>query len=138
MRLRAVAPGRSSSRLIVGCEHRSLPLSGNRPTAILKAGSERLAVVAVGIPRCDQQGAIADHLGNLMPHPLRVARVLEAGGQTLGNPEALLDRGPQQDATIRGEPTAIETDMDRLACNGWQTRQNPRTFVHGGRELCCF
>ena len=39
MRLSAVALGKFSSRLIVGCEHRSSPLSGNRPTAILKAGS---------------------------------------------------------------------------------------------------
>ena len=31
--------GRFSSRLMVGCEHRSSPLSGNRPTAILNAGS---------------------------------------------------------------------------------------------------
>ena len=29
--LSAVALGRFSSRLIVGCEHRSSPLSGNRP-----------------------------------------------------------------------------------------------------------
>jgi hypothetical protein len=40
MRFSAVAPGRFSSRLIVGCEHRSSPLSGSRPTAILKAGSD--------------------------------------------------------------------------------------------------
>jgi hypothetical protein len=40
MRLSAVGPGRFSSRLMVGCEHRSWPLSGSRPTAILKAGSD--------------------------------------------------------------------------------------------------
>jgi len=32
MRLSAVAPGRFSSRLMVGCEHSSRPLSGSRPT----------------------------------------------------------------------------------------------------------
>ena len=32
--------GRFSSRLMVGCEHRSAPLSGGRPSAILKAGSD--------------------------------------------------------------------------------------------------
>ena len=35
--------GLFSNRLMVGCEHRSPPLSGSRPTAILKAGSARSA-----------------------------------------------------------------------------------------------
>ena len=43
IRLSAVALGRFSSRHMVGCEHRSGPLSGGRPTAILKAGSARSA-----------------------------------------------------------------------------------------------
>ncbi len=43
IRLSAVAVGRFSSRHMVGCEHRSAPLSGGRPRAILNAGSERKA-----------------------------------------------------------------------------------------------
>ena len=43
IRLSAIGPGRFSSRLMVGCEHRSAPLSGSRPTAILNAGSRRSA-----------------------------------------------------------------------------------------------
>jgi hypothetical protein len=100
-------------------------------------GLERVAVVAVGIARCDQQRAVADHLGQFVPHPVGVARVFEAGGQPFGDLEPLLDGRQQQDAGIRGEPSAVETDMHRLARDGWQTRQNPRTFVHGGRELRC-
>jgi hypothetical protein len=72
-----------------------------------------------------------------MPHPLRVTRVFKAGGQPFGNPETLLDGRQQQNASIRGEPSAVETDMHRLARDGWQTRQNPRTFRHGGCELRC-
>ena len=49
-----------------------------------------------------------------------------------------VEKVEQQDATIRGEPTAIETEMHRLARHRWQTRQNPRSFRHGGRELRCF
>jgi hypothetical protein len=41
IRLRAVIGGRFSSRHMVGCEQRSSPLSGGRPTAILNAGSLR-------------------------------------------------------------------------------------------------
>ena len=43
MRLSAIGPGRFSSRLMVGCEHRAGPLSGRRPTASLNAGSRRIA-----------------------------------------------------------------------------------------------
>jgi len=57
-----------------------------------------------------------------VPHPVPVARVLEAGGQPFGDPEALLDRSQQQDTSIRGKPTAVETEMHRLAGNRWQTR----------------
>jgi hypothetical protein len=41
MRFSATGPGKFSSQLMVGCEHRSAPLSGSRPTAILNAGSAR-------------------------------------------------------------------------------------------------
>ena len=70
-----------------------------------------------------------------MPHPLRITPVFEAGGQPFGYFEPLLDRRQQQDTGIRSQPPAVETDMNRFACYRWQTRQNPRTFRHGGREL---
>jgi hypothetical protein len=41
-------------------------------------GFQRVAVVAVGIARRNQQGTIADHLGQFVPHPVRVARIFEA------------------------------------------------------------
>ena len=56
-----------------------------------RVGFERVTVVAVGIARRDQQGAVADHLGKFVPHPLRVARVFEAASQPLGDLEPLLD-----------------------------------------------
>ena len=43
MRSRVIRPGLFSSRETVGCEHRSPPVCGSRPTAILKAGSARSA-----------------------------------------------------------------------------------------------
>ena len=103
-----------------------------------RIGAQRVAVVAVGIARRDQQGAVADHLGKRMPHPVRRARVLDAIGQPLGDPKPLLDRRQQQYPGIRGQQAAIESDKcTGLPATGWQTRQNPRTFVHGGRELRC-
>ncbi len=61
----------------------------------------------------------------------------EAGSQPLGDFEPLLDGRQQQDAGVRGEPSAVEPDVNRLARDGWQPRQNPRTFLHGGCELRC-
>jgi hypothetical protein len=52
----------------------------SRPTAIWRnshlesrVGFERVAVVASGLARRDQQGAVADHLDKRMPHPFRRA-----------------------------------------------------------------
>src|SRR5712691_13291402 len=124
IRLSAVEPGRFSSRLMVGCEHRSAPLSGSRPTAILNAGSELSASQSLppafagagsGIARRDQQRPVADHLGEAVPYPLRCTRVLDVIGQALGDPEPLLDRRQQQYSGVRGHPAAVESDMHRLA-----------------------
>jgi hypothetical protein len=117
---------------------------GSLPTAILKAGSDLSASQSLppafagagsGITRRDQQRPVADHLCHTMPNPFRRTRVLDAVGQSLGNPELLLDRRQQQYPGVRGHLAAVESDMHRLAHHRWQTRQNPRRIVHGGREL---
>jgi hypothetical protein len=95
----------------------------------------RSAVIAIGIARRDQQGAVADHLGKLVPHPFRITRVFNAGGQPFGDLEALLDGCPQQDPGVRGQPAAVESHMHGLAHHRWQARQNFRSFRHGGGEL---
>jgi hypothetical protein len=71
------------------------------------------------------QGAIADHLGQFVPHPLRVARIFETGRQPFADLEPLLDGGQQQDAGVRGQPAAVKPDMHRLTRHRWQTWQNP-------------
>jgi hypothetical protein len=98
-------------------------------------GFERVAIVAVGIARRDQQRAVADHLGKLMHHPIGIARIFAARRQAFGDLEPLLDRRQQQYSGVRGQPAAIKPDMHRLAADRWQTWQNLRTFLHGGREL---
>jgi hypothetical protein len=84
-----------------------------------------IAVVAVGIARRDQQRPVADHLCQTVPNPLRRARVLDAIGQSLGDPEPLLNRREQQYPGIRGHPAAVESHMHRLALHRWQARQIP-------------
>ena len=98
-------------------------------------GFERVAVVAVGIPRRDQKRTVSDHLGKLMHHPIGIAPIFEARRQAFGDLEPLLDRCQQQYSAVRSQSAAVEPDMHRLARHCWQTRQNPRIFPHGGREL---
>ena len=50
-----------------------------------------------------------------MPDPFRVAWVIEATRQTVGDAEPALDLRQHQDAGVRGQPTAIERNMHRLA-----------------------
>ncbi len=102
-----------------------------------RVGAQRVAVVAVGIARRDQQRPITDHLGNLVHYPFRIARVFDAGGQAFGDLEPLFDRCQQQYPGVGGQPAAVKSGMHRLARDRWQTRKNPRTLVHGGRELRC-
>ena len=62
---------------------RSALLSGSRPTPIFegRVGFGRVAVVAVGVARRDQQRAVADHLGQPVQHPFRIARLFDASRQ---------------------------------------------------------
>jgi hypothetical protein len=87
-------------------------------------GFQPITVIAVGIARRDQQGAVADHFGERMPHPFRRARVFDTRRRPVGNPHPLLDRREQQYPSLRGHLAAVESRVHRLA-----------RFVHGGREL---
>jgi hypothetical protein len=62
--------------------------------------------------------------------------VLEGGSDRLAVfPRDEIEACGAANGQCRSEPSPVET---WLAGNGWQTRQNPRTFLHGGRELRCF
>jgi hypothetical protein len=88
IRISAIGPRRFSNRLMVGCEHNSAPPSGNRPTAILKAGSacSRIAVVGISVTGGDQQRAETDHLSYAVPHRVRVKRVFDTFANRSANP----------------------------------------------------
>jgi hypothetical protein len=50
-------------------------------------GGDRTRFFAAPIARRDQQGAIADHLGKPVHHPVRIAPIREARRQPIGNPQ---------------------------------------------------
>ena len=79
--------------------------------------TQGIAVVGVRVAGGDQQRAEADHLGEAMPHPLGRPWIGNAAGQPLGDPEPSLDLGQHQHTPIRGQPAAIEGEVNRLARN---------------------
>ena len=80
-----------------------------------RVGAQEIAVVAVRVARGDQQRAKADHLRQGVAHPLRVAGILDAACQALGDAELALDLRQHQHPGVRGQPAAVERDEYRLA-----------------------
>ena len=103
---------------MVGCEHRSAPLSGSAADRHLerRVGAQRVAVVRVRVAGRDQQHPEADHLGQRCGAPAPGDRgSVEAARQALGDPEPALDLRQQQHARVRGQATAVEGGAHRLA-----------------------
>jgi hypothetical protein len=65
-----------------------------------RVGAQGIAVVGIRVAGRDQQGAEADHLGESVPDPLGRPRILEAARQALGNAEAALDFGQNQNTAV--------------------------------------
>jgi hypothetical protein len=93
--------------------------------------AQHVAVIGVRIARRDRQGAEPDHLGDRMANLVRCAGIFDASRQPLGDPQATLHLGQQQNAAIRRQPAAIKTGDNRLAAD----RQGKINFgVHGAPE----
>ena len=92
MRATSTRDGAFSSRLMLGCEQRSRPLSGARPTASLNSGSSRSASQSSAslIPTGDREHAKAQHRRQRVDHPVGVAPLPDAPRQRLGQPEPAL------------------------------------------------
>ncbi len=97
----------------------------------------RMAVQAVGIAAVlaaggDHQQAEAQHVGDAVPHALRQARFIDAGGQALGDAEPLLDLAQHQHARVGGQLPTIEAGDDGLAGDRCRAGQRRRSFNLGG------
>ncbi len=110
MRLSVVFVGRFSRRHIVGCEQSSAPVSGRRPTAILKAGSKRKASQSLASGQPAAISSARKRLISARPcrRSLGCSCIGDAAGQPLGDPEPPLDLRQHQNAGIRGQPTTVK------------------------------
>jgi len=101
---------------MVGCEQRSPPAR----QAVQSQLEGRIAAQAVGIigilvASRDHQHTEAQNVGHLVADPLRQARIVDAGGQALGNAEPLFGLAQDQHAGIGGELPAVEAGDDGFA-----------------------
>jgi hypothetical protein len=80
-----------------------------------RVGTQGVAVVGVLVAGRDQQRPEADHLGDGVLDPRRRARIRDAARQPLGDPEAALDLGQQQNTAVRSQAPGVEAEVHRLA-----------------------
>ena len=78
---------------------------------------QAVGVVAILVACRDHQHAEAQDGSEVMPDPLRRARVVDAGRQAVGDTEPALDLAQGQQAAVGGELPAIEPGDQRLAAN---------------------
>ena len=148
MRATSMREGAFSSRLMVGCEHRSRPLSGARPTASLNRGSVRrasqlsasfpgsgFAGPRTGCPAGDREHAEAQHRRQRVDHRRRIAPVPDAARQRLGQAEPALRLAQQDHAAVGRDQPAIEIGGHLLASDGWKIERQQGIFGHGGVAL---
>ena len=59
----------------------------------------------------------ADDVGDRMHGTAGITRIVDAGGETIGDFEPALDLAQDQEPAVGRQPAAIEPGDDLLACN---------------------
>jgi hypothetical protein len=77
--------------------------------------AQRVGVVAVLVAGRDHQHAEAQDRGDAVPDALRRTRVVEAGGEALGQAKPTLDLAQGQQAAVGGQLPAVEAGDQGLA-----------------------
>ncbi len=89
-------------------------------------------IVGVLVAARDHEDAGAQNVGHGAREPVRITRIADHRGKPLGQAQALLGRGQQQHAAVRGDPFAVERGCDLFASNGWKRERQQRIVGHGG------
>jgi hypothetical protein len=86
----------------------------------LERGIDTHAVEIVGIfvAAGDGEGARADHVGERVRDPGRIAPIRKGAGELIGDPQTTFGLRQQHDAAIGREAAAIEICCDFLASHG--------------------
>ena len=108
--------GAFSQREMVGCEQRSLPVSGSRPHASLKAEIEAqpVEVVAIGIAAANRQHAGAQDIRNRVRDVRGIAMVGNKRGKRISNCAPAIGQCEQHHAATRTIMGSNEAALLRL------------------------
>ena len=103
---------------MVDCEHRSRS-DGSAFERQLEQRIDAQAgrVVAVLVAGGDHQHPEADDVGERMHGAAGITRIVDAGGQTVGDFEPALDLAQNQQTAVGGQPAAVEPGDDLFAGN---------------------
>ena len=102
-----------------------------------RIGTQRIAVVAIGIAGGDQQRTETDHLGDAVLYRRLITRIFNAFRQPFGNSKLPLDLRQQQHTGIRSQPAAVERHAHLLAADGWKIELCIGILGHGGCGAAC-
>ena len=117
--------GAFSRRETVGCKHRSVPLSGNRPQGELEGcvAAQPVEIVGVLIAAGDRENPGAQNLGQAMGDAAGIAFVRDHHHQPFGKVEPPLRLQQQHDPAIRAEASAVKRGGDLFALYRWKPEQ---------------
>src|SRR5207244_1352153 len=134
-RMRSRNEGAFSQRETVGCEHRSMPVSGSRPQASLNVGSlrnrSRSSAFFVAAGDCENPGT--QNIGQPMDNPAGIAIVRDHCRKPLGEAKPPLRSRQQHDAAIRAEASAVKGGGDLFALYRWKRKRQQIIVGGGGR-----
>jgi hypothetical protein len=92
--------------------------------------AQRGVVVEVFVAQRDAEDALAQHRPLVVHHAGRIARIGQAGGQRVDQPDPPIDLAQQQPAAIRGEPPAAEIRADSLSPETGKQERPAVTLCH--------
>ena len=86
-------------------------------------------VVEVLVAERNADHTLHHHGLDLVFYKLRRARVVEAGGESLAQPDRPVGLAQQQGAGVRGDRATVEAGFHAVAFDGWK-------FKQGGITVC--
>ena len=99
-------------------------------------GAQGVAVAGSFIPAGDREHAAARHLRQRVDHRRRVAPLLDATRQRLGQAETAFSLAQQDHAAVRRDQPGGAISGHLIAFDGWKIEREKGIFGHGGRGAC--
>tara|TARA_B100000378_G_scaffold273710_1_gene267032 strand:+ start:2307 stop:2627 length:321 start_codon:yes stop_codon:yes gene_type:complete len=87
--------------------------------------AQSVEIVGVFVAAGDRQHTGAQNVGDTVDHSPLIARISDACGESICDPQPPLGLRKQQHTAVRRQTTAIERGCNFPATNGWEGEANP-------------